>query len=52
MPDLGVVPVLAGLALNAGAGVWWADPLAALVIVFYALLGSPARRGSCGAASA
>jgi divalent metal cation (Fe/Co/Zn/Cd) transporter len=29
--------VLAGLALNAGAGLWWADPLAALVIVFYAL---------------
>ena len=28
---------LAGLALNAGAGLWWADPLAALVIVFYAL---------------
>ena len=29
--------VLAGLALNVGAGLWWADPLAALVIVFYAL---------------
>jgi len=29
--------VLAGLALNAAAGSWWADPLAALVIVFYAL---------------
>jgi divalent metal cation (Fe/Co/Zn/Cd) transporter len=29
--------VLAGLALNAAAGWWWADPLAALVIVFYAL---------------
>ena len=29
--------VLAGLALNAGAGLWWAVPLAALVIVFYAL---------------
>ena len=29
--------VLAGLALNAVAGWWWADPLAALVIVFYAL---------------
>ena len=29
--------VLAGLALNASAGLWWADPLAALVIVFYAL---------------
>jgi divalent metal cation (Fe/Co/Zn/Cd) transporter len=28
--------VLAGLALNAAAGWWWADPLAALVIVFYA----------------
>ena len=31
------VAVLAGLALNAAAGWWWADPLAALVIVFYAL---------------
>jgi divalent metal cation (Fe/Co/Zn/Cd) transporter len=31
------VAVLAGLALNAAAGIWWADPLAALVIVFYAL---------------
>src|SRR5579859_2188550 len=29
--------VLAGLALNAVAGWWQADPLAALVIVFYAL---------------
>lgn len=29
--------VPAGLALNAAAGLWWADPLAALVIVFYAL---------------
>jgi divalent metal cation (Fe/Co/Zn/Cd) transporter len=29
--------VLAGLVLNAIAGWWWADPLAALVIVFYAL---------------
>jgi divalent metal cation (Fe/Co/Zn/Cd) transporter len=31
------VAVLAGLALNATAGWWQADPLAALVIVFYAL---------------
>jgi divalent metal cation (Fe/Co/Zn/Cd) transporter len=31
------IAVLAGIALNAAAGVWWADPLAALVIVFYAL---------------
>jgi divalent metal cation (Fe/Co/Zn/Cd) transporter len=31
------VAVLAGLALNAAVGWWWADPLAALVIVFYAL---------------
>jgi divalent metal cation (Fe/Co/Zn/Cd) transporter len=31
------VAVLAGLVLNAVAGLWWADPLAALVIVFYAL---------------
>jgi divalent metal cation (Fe/Co/Zn/Cd) transporter len=29
--------VLSGLILNAVAGAWWADPLAALVIVFYAL---------------
>jgi divalent metal cation (Fe/Co/Zn/Cd) transporter len=31
------VAVLVGLALNAAAGLWWADPLAALVIVIYAL---------------
>ncbi|MGH3221217.1 MAG: cation transporter [Streptosporangiaceae bacterium] len=31
------VAVLAGLVLNAGLGLWWADPLGALVIVFYAL---------------
>ncbi len=31
------VAVLIGLALNAAVGLWWADPLAALVIVFYAL---------------
>ncbi len=31
------VAVLAGLVLNATAGLWWADPLAALVIVGYAL---------------
>ena len=29
--------VLAGLILNAAAGLWWTDPIAALVIVFYAL---------------
>jgi len=29
--------VLTGLVLNAAVGLWWADPLAALVIVFYAL---------------
>jgi divalent metal cation (Fe/Co/Zn/Cd) transporter len=28
--------VLVGLALNAAAGWWWADPLAAYVLVFYA----------------
>ena len=27
--------VLGGLVLNAAAGLWWADPLAGLVIVFY-----------------
>jgi divalent metal cation (Fe/Co/Zn/Cd) transporter len=31
------VAVLTGLALNAAAGWWWADPLVGLVIVFYAL---------------
>jgi divalent metal cation (Fe/Co/Zn/Cd) transporter len=29
--------VLAGLALNAAFGWWWADPLAAFVLVYYAL---------------
>lgn len=29
--------VLAGLALNAGLGWWWADPLAGYVLVYYAL---------------
>lgn len=28
---------LAGLSLSAGAGLWWADPAAGLVVVFYAL---------------
>jgi divalent metal cation (Fe/Co/Zn/Cd) transporter len=31
------VAVLLGLILNAVAGLWWADPLAALVIVIYGL---------------
>ncbi len=30
------VAVLVGLVLNAALGWWWADPLAALVIVYYA----------------
>ena len=30
-------PALRRLVLNAAAGWWWADPLAALVIVVYAL---------------
>jgi divalent metal cation (Fe/Co/Zn/Cd) transporter len=29
--------VLLGVALNAAAGWWWADPLAALVIVGYSV---------------
>jgi divalent metal cation (Fe/Co/Zn/Cd) transporter len=29
--------VLVGLALNAGRGWWWADPLAGYVILFYGL---------------
>jgi divalent metal cation (Fe/Co/Zn/Cd) transporter len=31
------VAVLAGLAMNAALGAWWADPLAGFVIVFYGL---------------
>jgi divalent metal cation (Fe/Co/Zn/Cd) transporter len=31
------IAVLAGLALNAGLGWWWADPLAGYVLVCYAL---------------
>jgi divalent metal cation (Fe/Co/Zn/Cd) transporter len=31
------VAVLVGLVLNAAPGWWWADPLAALVIVYYGL---------------
>jgi divalent metal cation (Fe/Co/Zn/Cd) transporter len=30
------VAVLAGLALNAAAGLWWADPAAGYVLVYYA----------------
>jgi divalent metal cation (Fe/Co/Zn/Cd) transporter len=30
------VAVLLGLALNAGLGWWWADPVAGYVLVFYA----------------
>jgi divalent metal cation (Fe/Co/Zn/Cd) transporter len=29
--------VLTGLAVNAGFGWWWADPLAGYVIVFYGI---------------
>jgi divalent metal cation (Fe/Co/Zn/Cd) transporter len=39
--------VLAGLILNAAAGLWWADPLAGLVIVAYGL-----REGSAALAEA
>jgi divalent metal cation (Fe/Co/Zn/Cd) transporter len=31
------VAVLVGLALNALAGLWWADPLAGYVVVYYAV---------------
>jgi divalent metal cation (Fe/Co/Zn/Cd) transporter len=31
------VAVLAGLVLNSLAGLWWADPIAGYVLVFYAL---------------
>jgi len=38
--------VLIGIALNALFGLWWADPLAALVIVYYGVReGSAALRG-------
>lgn len=38
--------VLAGLALNAAFGWWWADPLAGLVIVYYGIKeGAGALRG-------
>jgi divalent metal cation (Fe/Co/Zn/Cd) transporter len=30
------VAVLAGLALNAAGGWWWADPVAGYVLVYYA----------------
>ena len=36
--------VLVGLALNAALGWWWADPLAALVIVYYGLREGRAAR--------
>jgi divalent metal cation (Fe/Co/Zn/Cd) transporter len=32
------VAVLVGLALNAGLGWWWADPMAGYVLVYYAVL--------------
>jgi divalent metal cation (Fe/Co/Zn/Cd) transporter len=31
------IAVLVGLTLNAALGAWWADPAAALVVVYYAL---------------
>lgn len=40
------VAVMAGLLLNAVAGWWWADPAAAVVLVFYGLAeGTAALRG-------
>jgi divalent metal cation (Fe/Co/Zn/Cd) transporter len=38
------VAVLVGLALNAAFGWWWADPVAGLVIVFYAVTEARAAR--------
>ena len=35
------VAVLVGLVLNAALGWWWADPLAALVIVYYGVKEEP-----------
>jgi divalent metal cation (Fe/Co/Zn/Cd) transporter len=40
--------VLLGISLNAAAGWWWADPLAALVIVFYAAREAREIFGSSG----
>ena len=37
------IAVLAGLVLNAAAGWWWADPLAALVVQPDLTLGAPVR---------
>jgi divalent metal cation (Fe/Co/Zn/Cd) transporter len=41
--------VLVGLVLNAAAGLWWADPLAAFVIVFYGLREGVAALREAGA---
>ncbi len=41
------VAVLLGLALNAAAGWWWADPAAGLVIVYYALVEARTIRPDC-----
>jgi len=47
--------LLVGLGLNAAFGWWWADPLAALVMLYWlqgeareALAGARAGRGGCG----
>jgi len=40
--------LLAGLLANAAFGTWWADPLAGLVIVDYALAVVPGEVGQAG----
>jgi divalent metal cation (Fe/Co/Zn/Cd) transporter len=42
------VAVLVGLVLNAALGWWWADPLAAFVIVYYGLNEGRAALGESG----
>jgi len=44
------VAVLTGLTLNAAVGWWWADPLAGLVIVGYAIREARLTLGSNAAA--
>jgi divalent metal cation (Fe/Co/Zn/Cd) transporter len=45
--------VLVGIVLNATAGLWWADPLAALVIVYYGVReGIGVTKRAAGEASA
>jgi divalent metal cation (Fe/Co/Zn/Cd) transporter len=44
------VAVLLGLTLNAALGWWWADPVAGLVIVYYAVREARSIRAAIAAA--